>query len=243
MNVINLWAAGAVLIALAAALSLLGGWHPREAVALVATLAVAGAAALWARAWHAVRAHEAEATTLSPDEQAAWLLGESLARCGASLDAGAIKEVWDVFAAVPDGAKRSLALAVTGFLAGTDRDSPTGLGDRLLALVRGFRDPLASADDGQIARAFGRAVGRCGAFFDGVGTKELWGVFAALPGDAKRGLTNALIGFLSSADLTSDDAADEKVLALARSFRERAVSVPGSRPTASVPHTLPVRVS
>jgi hypothetical protein len=206
-----------LLVGAAAALpAALANWAPWEIALLVGIVGVVAAA--WA--WYALQVRRAELAALSSDDQAARLLGESLAQCGL-LPTAVVKEVWDAFTTLPSEGKRSLALAVTGFV--SNLDEPHAAGENIIAIARGFRgtpppDPLPTSDE-QASRVLGEALGRAAGYFDEGVSREVWEVFAALSGEPKRAMAAAVTGFLSTVQLGEVPALGAMVLELVHSFR------------------------
>jgi hypothetical protein len=219
----GLWVTYALFAALAVVPAILNSWQPWEIIVLVVPLTGASAVAAWAWAWHAARVREAELAALSSDEQAARLLGEALGRCGAFLNDAAAKEIWDAFTNLPSESKRALTLAITGFLADREGYETYGFSNKILAIVRGFRDPSTVAPaittDEQAARTFGESLGRCVRHLSPKIAQELWDMFAVLPGEGKRGLASAVVGFVSSADLDHGGDIGKHLLGLASAFQ------------------------
>ena len=125
--------------------ALVSNWRPWEVVALVAVLGTAGAALAAVSAWQEVRTREIELAALTSDEQAARLLGEALNRCGAYLPEKTVRELWDAFNGLPSEQKRSLALAIVGFVGDSGAIELMGAGPKLLAIARSFCLPVEAS--------------------------------------------------------------------------------------------------
>lgn len=122
--------------------ALLSNWRPWEVIALVAVLGTGGAVIVAVSAWQEVRTRQIELTALTSDEQAARLLGEALNRCGTYLPEKTVREMWDVFNCLPGDQKRSLALAIVGFIGESQSYEFIGAGPKLVAIARSFRDAV-----------------------------------------------------------------------------------------------------
>jgi hypothetical protein len=131
-------------------------WKSLEDTASFAVVAAAAVSLAVLVAWYRLRKRQLEMAAFSGDDQAARVLGESLARCAAHPDI--VKEVMTAFARMDSAGKRSLASAVAGLLAATDLGYPQNLGpaaQRIRAIVAGLAERGRLSDGGEEARRAG----------------------------------------------------------------------------------------
>src|SRR5262245_32898099 len=119
--------------------AVVSNWRPWEVVALAAVLGVAGTALAAVSAWQEVRTREVELTALTSDEQAARLLGEAIHQCGAYLPEPTVRKLWDTFNSLPSDAKRTMALAIVGFIGDSESYELISAGPKLVAIAQSFR--------------------------------------------------------------------------------------------------------
>jgi hypothetical protein len=86
--------------------------------------------------------------------------------------------------------------------------------------VRGRAIELAAiTTDEQAARLLGEALRRCGVYLPETVARELWDTFVALPGETKRAMALAIVGFVGDSGADELIGAGNKLATIARSFR------------------------
>jgi hypothetical protein len=141
-RVLDGWCWVLLLIGAGIIAAVLNRWQPWEVVGLVAALGGAGAALAAVGMWCAVRVRAIELAAITTDEQAARLLGEALRRCGPFLSEQVARELWDTFVALPGETKRTMALAIVGFVGDSGASELIGAANTLVTIARSFRAPV-----------------------------------------------------------------------------------------------------
>jgi hypothetical protein len=129
-------------------------WKPLEIVALVAVAALAIVSVGVLIVWYWLRNRQIELAACSSDDQAARLLGESLAKV--RMSPRDVQEVMTTFTRMDSAGKRSLASAIAGVVAATEDLLRPTLSKQVLGVVSGFEEA------GRLSAASAEATGQTG---------------------------------------------------------------------------------
>lgn len=113
-------------------------WKPMESVAMVAVIAATVVSLAFLYVWYYFRSRQIDFSACTSDDQAARILGESLAKVNVSPEG--VEEVMAAFARMDSASKRSTASAVAGLVGATDSHMRRTIEKKLREIVRGFSE-------------------------------------------------------------------------------------------------------
>jgi hypothetical protein len=128
-------------------------WKPLEIVALAAVAAVAVFLGALARAWYLLRNRQFDLAACTTDDLAARILAENLAKVRVPADG--VEEIMTAFIRMDSASKRSLALAVAGLVASTDKLFWPTLDKKVRSIVRGIAIGSSSSGGSAVAPGAG----------------------------------------------------------------------------------------